>query len=891
MDKVMRSAYSGLLETVPDGRASVRLCHDIVFRHRCSAAIRVRNMPQPLSFGKIRTSFAFVLGLFAIFAKIIETGGLLRSRLSRKNMAMFRKALPHIVALAVFAIVSMVYFAPQYEGRVVRQGDEIQAQGMKGGIEAHKEAYGEHPQWAPNMFSGMPAYLIDMNYEGRLVKHTGDMFYFLGKPAGFYFVLMAGFYLMLLIFGIDPWTAIAGSLAYGLSSYFIIIFEAGHITKLMAMAWAAPMVGAVFLAYRRNLWLGASLAAFFGSIEISCSHPQISYYFLFVLAGLVVAMLYDAIKSKTINKFAVSTAVLLAAGVLAVGSNIVQLYYINDYSKESTRSASELKGDDAGRDNRTDGLDRDYITAWSYGKAETFNLLIPNLMGGTSSGGFSDDGKVAEALKPYNATSLAAHLPGYWGPQPMTSGPVYIGAVMIFLAVMGLFLLRGSVKWWLAGVTLLAVMLAWGRNFMWLTDLFIDYVPAYDKFRTVSMILVIAQWSVPLLAMLGMREVMDADGAEARVRVGKAIRYSLFVTGGIALLFLTVGGALFDFSGEYDTAMGLPDDILAAMRDERASLMRSDAFRSLVFVTLTAALVSMLYRGRVSAGVAATVLSVLVLSDMVPVDKRYLDYDKFVARKEAVGVTPTEADRIIMSDPDPDFRVANLTVSTFADATASYHHKSVGGYHAAKLRRYQEFADRYLTGGDLKGFDMLNTKYFIQRGENGEPEARYNDGALGNAWFVRDVVVADGADEELDAIAAIDPAVTAVVDRRFMADAPQLHADSSATVELTDWRANRLTYKAETPHDALAVFSEIYYPRGWRATIDGAEVPVIRADYILRAIEVPAGEHEIVFSFAAPHFGLLRGITAACSAAILLGTVLSLALCALRARRSYGQKA
>ncbi len=804
---------------------------------------------------------------------------------------MFRKALPHIVALAVFAIVSMIYFAPQYEGRVVRQGDEIQAQGMKGGIEAHKEAYGEHPQWAPNMFSGMPAYLIDMNYDGRLVKHTGDLFYFLGKPAGFYFVLMAGFYLMLLIFGVDPWVAISGSLAYGLSSYFIIIFEAGHITKLMAMAWAAPMVGAVFLAYRRNLWLGASLAAFFGSVEISCSHPQISYYFLFVLVGLVAAMLYEAIKSKTLKRFAVRTAVLVVAGILAVGSNIVQLYYINDYSKESTRSATELKVSDAEMANRTDGLDRDYITAWSYGKVETFNLLIPNLMGGTSSGGFSDGGKVAEALRPYNASSLATHLPGYWGPQPMTSGPVYIGAVIIFLAVMGLFLLKGSVKWWLAGVTLLAVMLAWGKNFMWLTDLFIDYVPAYDKFRTVSMILVIVQWSVPLLAMLGVREVMGAQSPEARLKVGRAIRYSLFITGGIALFFIVLGGFFLDFSGEYDTAMGLPDDILAAMRDERASLMRTDAFRSLVLIVFTAGFVSMSNRGKLTACVTAVALSALVLLDMIPVDKRYLDYDKFVARKEAVGVAPSEADRIIMSDPDPDFRVANLTVSTFADATASYFHKSVGGYHAAKLRRYQEFADRYLAGGDLKGFDMLNTKYFIQRGENGEPEARYNDGALGNAWFVEDVVIVDNANEELDAIAAIDPAVTAVVDKRFMREVESLHADSSSVVELTDWRANRLTYKASTSSDALTVFSEIYCPRGWRATIDGAEVPVMRADYILRALEVPAGEHEIVFSFAAPHFGLLKGVTAASSAIILLGTLLSLALCVFKARRSNEQTA
>ena len=757
---------------------------------------------------------------------------------------------------------------------------------MKGGIEAHKETYGEHPQWAPNMFSGMPAYLIDMNYDGRLVKHTGDMFYFLGKPAGFYFVLMAGFYLMLLIFGVDPWIAIAGALGYGLSSYFIIIFEAGHITKLMAMAWVAPMVGAVFLAYRRNLWLGASLSALFGSIEISCSHPQISYYFLFVLAGLVIAMFYEAVKSRKLRRFAISTAVLAAAGALAVCSNMVQLYYINDYSKESTRSASELRGTPADDANRTDGLDRDYITAWSYGKAETFNLLIPNLMGGASNGGFSDKGQVASALRPYNASSLATHLPGYWGPQPMTSGPVYIGAVMIFLAVVGLFLLKGSVKWWLIGVTLLAVMLAWGRNFMWLTDIFIDYVPAYDKFRTVSMILVIVQWSIPLMAMLGIREAMSATDPAAKAKVGRAIRYGLMITGGIALLFIAAGGALFDFSGEYDTAMGLPDDILAAMRDERESLMRADALRSLIFVALTAALLLIWHKGRISAKAMAAILAALVLADMIPVDKRYLDYDSFLSRKEAVGVEPSEADRTIMADPDPNFRVANLTVSTFADATTSYFHKSIGGYHAAKLRRYQEFADRYLAGRDPKGFDMLNTKYFIQRGEDGSPKAHHNPGALGNAWFVQDVIIADDADEELDAIAAIEPSATAVVDRRFMdeATAESLGADSSATIELTHWQANKLVYRADTPSQALAIFSEIYYPKGWSATIDGRQAPLIRADYILRALTIPAGEHEIVMSFAAPHFALLKGITAAGSAVILIGTVLSLAL---HIRRRY----
>lgn len=799
-------------------------------------------------------------------------------------MNMLRKALPHIIALVVFAVISMVYFAPQYEGKVVRQGDEIQAQGMKGGIDEHIEKYGEHPQWAPNMFSGMPAYLIDMNYDGRIVKHTGDLFYFLGKPAGFYFVLMAGFYLMLLIFGVNPWMAIAGSVAYGLSSYFIIIYEAGHITKLMAMAWAAPMVGAVFLAYKRNLWLGASLAAFFGSIEISCSHPQITYYFVFVLAGLVIAMLYDAVKEKALRQFAVKTGVLLLAGALAVGSNVVQLYYINEYSKESTRSASELKGDPEAEANKTKGLDRDYITAWSYGKAETFNLLIPNLMGGTSSGGFSSDGEVAESLKPYGASNMAVALPGYWGPQPGTSGPVYIGAVVIFLAVMGLLLLKGSVKWWLAGVSLLAVMLAWGKHFMPLTDFFIDYVPAYNKFRTVSMILVIVEWSFPLLAMLALKEVMD--GKCPTEKVVSAVKKSLFITGGIALFFLVAGGMLFDFTGEYDGSMGLPADVMTAMSIERADMLRADALRSLIFILLTAGVMFAWLKKGLSTGKTAILLVTLVLIDMIPIDKRYLNYDHFHPRHKAVGVTPTEADKQIMADPDPDFRVADMTTSLFADATSSYFHKSVGGYHAAKLRRYQEFVSEYLSDGDLKGYNMLNTKYFITKDEKGNPQAVYNDMALGNAWFVDSIVVADDANAEFEAIADIDPARTAVIDKRFLgAGMPSTEVDSTATIKLTEWRANRLVYRSDSDVDGVAVFSEIYYPHGWSATIDGKEVPVLRADYILRALEIPAGEHEIVFEFSAPHFSLMKSVTAASSIIILAGVALSAALTLRRKRK------
>ena len=797
-------------------------------------------------------------------------------------MAILKKLLPHLTALAVFMLVSALYFAPQYQGQAVRQGDDIQATGMAGGIPQHIEKYGEHPQWAPNNFSGMPGYLIHMNYEGRLLKEISSAFYFLGTPAAYYFVLMAGFYFMLLCFGVNPWLSIAGALAYGLSSYFIIIYEAGHITKLMALAWVAPLIGAVQYAYTRRLWLGAALAGIFASIEISTSHPQITYYFLFVLLGLVIVQGADYRRRKAMPAFAGRTAALLLAALLAVGSNLVQLWYVADYAGDSTRSRSELTAEHAGQEaNRSGGLDRDYITAWSYGKAETFNLFIPNLYGGSSAGGFSDDGKLAQALEKYQASSYATSMPAYWGPQPGTSGPVYVGAVVVFLFILGLYWVRGANLWWLAAVTLLSFLLAWGRHFMWLTDLFIDYMPGYNKFRTVSMILVIAEWSMPLLGMLAMKKLWDNDSqfkawdnTPESQRFTKAFKRAVCTAGGIALFFLLLGGSLFDFSAATDYQMQLPDDVIAAMQAERADLLRADAFRSLLFVLAAAALVWLFFKGKLRRGAFAALLAVLVLCDMIPVDRRYLNGDDFRPRREAKAIQPTKADIDILKDTTLSFRVANFAVSTFNDATTSYFHQSVGGYHAAKLRRYQELIDRYLSQGDMDIYSMLNTRYFIIPDKKGMPEARLNERALGNAWFADTVLLVASADEELEALDGADLSVTAVVDERFadlLSGVPAAAApDSSASVVLTDWRANRLTYRTSSSRDALAVFSEIYYPKGWTAYIDGKETPHLRADYVLRALAVPAGEHTVEFRYRAPHFAALKGVTLASSLALLL---------------------
>lgn len=801
----------------------------------------------------------------------------MQNRLSR----LLRKAMPHIVALALFAAVSAIFFAPQYEGKALRQTDMVMMSGVTSDIEQHIDRYGEHPQWAGRNFSGMPSYLINMNYDGRWVKNVADQFYILGQPASWIFITMAGFYLMLLLFGVNPWLSIVGGLGYGLSSYFVIIIGAGHITKMMALAWVAPMVGAVWYAYRRHMWLGAALAGLFAAVEISTSHPQITYYFLFVLLALVINELVIAYKQKMLVRFGKTTALLALAAALAVGSNLVQLYYVAQHTPETTRGKSELTEATVDTGNHTGGLDRDYITAWSYGKLETLNLLVPNLYGGGRD--FAPDGEVAQSLKGYDVPrGFERNLPSYWGDQPSTEGPVYLGACLVFLAVFGLFVLRGRQKWWIVTVSVLAIFLAWGRHMMWFTNLFLDYIPMYNKFRTVSMILVIVEWAVPLLAVLGLARLWAREEGDAE-RMQKGLKWSLIIVGGLALLVGIFGPMFSSFTGANDAEMGLPEQVVAAMQEERAGLMRMDAFRSLLFVALTAGVVWLFAKDKIKRGWLVAGLCVIVVADLFPVDKRYVSADDFHPKRQALAIPMTEADKLILQDTT-DYRVANFTVNPFNDATTSYYHRSIGGYHAAKLRRYQDLIEHHLAKQNMAVYDMLNTKYFIVPGEGGRPAVQRNPYACGSAWFVDSIAWVENADREIAALdndgkgGGFNPRTTAVVDRRFASqldgiDLKDMQADSAASITLTEYRVNRQTYKTQAATDGVAVLSEIYYPKGWTATIDGKPAEYFRADYVLRAIRVPAGEHTVVFSFAAPDFGLMVGITRASSAILLFGAL------------------
>ena len=806
-----------------------------------------------------------------------------------------KKAVPYIVALLSFMIFSMIYFAPQYSGDVIKQGDMIQSAGMGRDIAQHVAQYGEHPQWEGAMFCGMPAYLINMNYDGRLVKYTADALYFIGQPAAYIFVAMSVFFLMLLCFGVNPWLAMVGGFAYGLSTYFYIIIAVGHITQMIALAFAPGLIGAIYYAYRKNMFIGAVLAGIFAAIEIGANHFQITYYFLIIMLALFINELVVAVKEKTLPKFVKTSLMLLLAGGLAIGANFNQIYYVATHSHDTMRGGSEIAGLSSVKSSQTTskGLDLAYATQWSYGKAETFNLFIPNLMGGSSDKGFSPNGQVADALRPYadairpySPKQFASSLPAYWGPQPFTSGPVYIGAVLIFLFVLGMFLLEGAKKWWLLIVSALAIFLSWGHNLMWLTEFFYYNIPFYNKFRTVSMILVIVEFCVPLGAILCVQRLLAGD--IDREQFKKAMNWSVGICASVALIFLLVGSNLFNFSNPVDKQ--LPMDVVSAMRNERIAMMHQDSIRSLVYVLLTAGIVWLLVGKKIKLRVAIVALGVLVLADVTTINLRYMNHDNFTTPR-SIAPQPTEADRQIMADTEPGFRVVNLTSNTFNDALTSNFHRSVGGYHPAKLSRYQDLIERYLSTGDVRIYNMLNSKYFITLGANKQPEATLNPQNLGAAWFVDEIAPAENAISELERLNEVNLRTTAVVNPEFSKLVEKDSAvDTSRYIKMTEYRVNKHTYSYKNDHRAVAVFSEIYYPKGWTAYIDGQEAPHFRANYVLRAMSLPAGEHTVEFRFSAPNFGKVTGLTYACSSILLLGLVGSLVYVYLRRRKTQEEE-
>ena len=838
---------------------------------------------------------------------------------NRKNIV---GMIPAIAAILIFFVAAALYCAPQFRGEVLPQHDVIQYEGMARDISRMRAQTGEDPQWTGGMFGGMPAYLINVAYPAQLVKnHVGKVVRWIDTPAAFLFFAMLSMWLMLLICGVNPWVGVVPALAYGFSTYFLLIIGAGHITKMWALVYAPLMMGGAWATLRRNVWAGMVLTALATSLEIGANHPQITYYFLVAMAALWISEGIVALREKHLKQFAVRTAALAAAGLLALGSNFAPLWYTAQHSKETIRGGSELAAaDNGGATSESDsrGLDLDYATAWSYGKAESFNLLIPDFMGRESAAPLPADGQTAAELtdigRQLGAPSLgswAAQLPAYWGEQPYTAGPTYLGAAAIFLALLGAIWTSGRNRWWILAVSLLMLLLAWGRNWMGFTELAFRYLPGYNKFRTVSMTLVVIQWAVPLLGAFALMRIWREE--IPRERFWKGLAWAAGVTGGLCLLFAVAGGSLFDFGraasaeqmGEtfrqlfqanglqsyVDRGMDVEwgDAVARGIAADRQAMMQADAWRSLLMVLLAAGCIALWGLKKMGRNVLIAALACVMLIDLVPVDRRFLSSEDFVSPR-STQVSPSAADRAIMQDKDPGYRVLNLTVSPFNDATTSYFHRSVGGYHGAKLARYQDLIDRYLNDLNPAVLDMLNTRYVIVPGEDGQPQAQRRTTACGAAWFVDSLAGAASAREEIDLLGQVNLRTTAVVNtaqaEAVAARQMPLGQDSTARINLVEYRPNYLRYEYSTPEEAVAVFSEIYYDKGWKAYVDGIESPDFRADYVLRAMRLPAGQHTVEWRFRAPAWNTVEAVTGICSALILLGTLAAIIVFALRKKKS-----
>ncbi|MCF8276806.1 MAG: hypothetical protein K9J17_08735 [Flavobacteriales bacterium] len=770
-------------------------------------------------------------------------------------MEKLKGLIPHVVVLLVFAAIALAYMHPLLQGKELFQSDIVNFLGMSQEIADFREETGEEPLWTNSMFGGMPAYQISVLYPNNWSRQLlTAMNSIVPKPANYLFWMMAGAYFMFLMMGVGWRYALVGSIGFAMASYSVIILEAGHNSKAFAMAFMAPVIGAILLTYKGRFFLGSALLALFLSLEIATNHLQITYYLLLVVLILGASKLVDAIKNGTIPNFAKATGVMVVAAFIAIGPNISGLWTTADYGAETMRGKSELSSKQ-----ESSGLDKDYAMRWSYGVGETFTLLIPDFMGGSSQGSLDEKSEVFEAMVdkgiPKNqAKGIISSLPLYWGTQPFTSGPVYLGAIICFLAMLGFLIIESSNKWWLIAAFVLSIMLSWGHNFAFFSDLFFNYVPGYNKFRAVSMTLVIAQLILPIAAVLGLKKFLDASDKQAMT---KNLMIAVGIVGGICLLFVLLPGAFFDFSSPNDAQLanaGFPDWLVAALLNDRESLLQSDALRSLLFILISAAILFGAINKKVNANVAAIIIAVLVLIDLVQVDKRYLDEDDFVsARKNKNIITPTAADQQILADSDPNFRVINLAANTFNDSKTSYFHKSIGGYHGAKLKRYQELIDSCISKTNLAVLNMLNTKYFITPDKEGRPTVRRNPLALGNAWFVDDLRIVENADEELAALSDDDfnPQRLAIIDKRFEQELSgfQASVDSAAGIYFLEYKPNYLKYATEASTEQLAVFSEIYFANGWNAYVDGQLKPHFRADYVLRSMRVPAGKHEVEFKF------------------------------------------
>lgn len=832
-----------------------------------------------------------------------------------------KKLLPDLIAILAFVLLSFAYFFPaDIENRILFQHDTAAGAGAGQEVKEYYEQTGERSRWTNSLFGGMPMYQIAPSYDSTKSLQWVQKAYqlFLPDYVCLTFMLMLGFYILLRVFGIPVWLAGLGGIMWAFSSYFFILISAGHIWKFITLAYVPPTIAGIVLAYRGKLLWGGILTALFVALQITSNHVQMSYYFFFVILFFVGAYFEKAWRTKTLPQFFKASAVLIVAALVGIAANVSNLYHTYAYSKETMRSKSELVQTGDAAKQTSSGLDRDYITQWSYGIDETLTLLVPNFKGGASAALSQSETAMSKANPMYS--SLYGSLTQYFGTQPMTSGPVYVGAFVLFLFVLGCFIVKGPLKWALIGATFFSIVLSWGKNFMPLTDFFIDYVPLYNKFRAVSSILVIAEFTIPLLAIFALKRLLEEP--EILKQEKKPLGISLLLTAGIALLLAIAPGSIGSGYVPAQEAQMLQNavnqqmipanelsDILANLGEMRAELVSSDALRSFIIIGIGCSLLWLYASGKLRSSLTIAGITILCLADMWGVNKRYLNDAQFVPHSiRTETFTKTNTDELILQDTSLDYRVLNFATSTFDDNNTSYWHKSVGGYHPAKLRRYQEMIEHHISpemqaaykaiataGGEMDSVDankfrilnMLNTKYFIfPAGQQRQTVPILNPHAYGNAWFVNKVQYVNNANEEIDALDSIIPTETAVVDARFkdvLKGTTESYKDSLSSIRLTSYTPNRLTYETNNAQDGIAVFSEIYYPDGWHVTIDGQPAELARADYILRTMYVPAGQHTIEMRFDPTSLHVTEGIAYGALALLVIGIIVAV----LIAKRKY----
>lgn len=769
----------------------------------------------------------------------------------------YQKFLPHLVVFVLFIVASLAYFNPVLQGKKIFQSDIVQYTGMAKQQNDFRNETGEETYWTDAAFGGMPTYQLGAKYPNNYIKQLDLAIRFLPRPADYLFLYFIGMYILFLVLKVDYKLAFLGALAFGFSTYLIIILGVGHNAKAHAIAYMPFVLSGIFLTFRGKYLWGFLLLTVSMALELVANHFQMTYYLMLLVVIIGIVYLIDAFKKKLLPHYFKAVGIMVAGVLLAVGLNATNILSTKEYADTSTRGKTELtiNADGTPKDNKT-GLDYDYITEYSYGRLESFNLFIPRFMGGSSTEEFPKDSKTVESLMRMGASSEEANqvlgqIPMYWGDQTFVGAPAYIGAIIIFLSVLALFLIRGRLKWWVVSAFVLTLLLSWGKNFSGLTEFFIDYVPMYDKFRAVSSIQVIIELILPILAIVGLHKFFSQFENEEEKK--KALLYSTGIVGGLTLIFILFKSALFDFASPYDSyfrdEMGLP--FLEAIREDRMSLFASDAIRSLIFVILTAAVLWFFMKGKLKKGFAIAALSVLMIIDLVGIDRRYVNEDAFAQAKLVdEPFQMNGADEQILKD-DGHYRVYDATTNAFNSGRASYYHNALGGYHAAKPGRMQDLFEFYISKGNIGILNMMNVRYIITQTKNGGPVAQRNPYANGDAWFVENVLPAENANEEIQLLDSLDTKKTAIISKEFISKIPsqKIERDSTSTIELFSHQPNKLVYETSTKSAQLAIFSEVYYPKGWYAYINGKPAEYFRADYLLRAMVIPAGNNKIEFIF------------------------------------------